>query len=159
MQYHPQYDPITVTIFYQDQSAAADTVVACRRALTRPDIDHELSLRPWRLDILDWPEMQTQSNRDIAESDVIVVCFADDCTEWVRFIRFAGSWPSYPGPPCQVLAPFRRNPVKEVPFLDSLREVAIRKGMEFLADDWQGTETCCSGVGRREEPQAAELYE
>ena len=158
MRYQPQYDPITVTIFYQDQPAATDAVVACHRAFARSGIDQDLSLRPWRLDILGWPEMWTQSKRDIAESDVIVVCCGDDRTEWGRFMHFAGSWPSTQVPPLQALAPFCRNPLKEVPCLDSFREIAVRKGMEFLTGSWPGAEARCPEAGRREEPQAAVLY-
>lgn len=159
MRQQPECEPFTVTILYQDLLAAAEAVAACRRALAGAGIDPDFSARPWRLDILDWPEMQTQLKRDIAESDVIVFCAGDDPADCEKALRFAQRWPTAHGGERRAVAPFCRNPCRcgllAAWFRGSLREIAAGKGMEFLSDIWPGVDVERPEAGQREEPHPA----
>ena len=80
---------IVVTIFYPDAARGARLVAAFHRSLKNLGGADALDPRPWRLDILEWPEMQAQATQDIAGSDVIVVP-ADDSLRQFGFFPAMG---------------------------------------------------------------------
>ena len=71
---HPDgHEKMLVTIFYPDATYGAQLVGAFHREIASLPEMEVLDPRPWRLDVLQWPEMQAEATRDIASSRIVVV--------------------------------------------------------------------------------------
>ena len=125
---------MTVTVFYPDAQAGAYLVKSVQGALQAAGDKDTLDPRPWRLDILSWPEMQVQAMRDIATSEMILVPvdYSYACSPFFRF--WAETWPDPTCGPCLLLA-LRGRVSESAPsiqaFLAWLKRLADRKGMDF----------------------------
>jgi hypothetical protein len=125
---------IKVTVFYPDATCAAHLVAALHRALKELGEDDALDLRPWRLDILEWPEMQAQATQDVACSDVVVVP-SDAAYAGSAFFPFwAEAWPAALDGRRLLLVPRRGVPdtAQRQQFVQWLQGLAARKGMDFV---------------------------
>jgi hypothetical protein len=134
---------IVVTIFYPDAARGAHLVEAFHRSLKHLGGADALDPRPWRLDILEWPEMQAQATQDIAGSDVIVVPADNTYAGSVFFRRWVETWPTALEARPLLLVPIDgfgdpwTSPLQRQ-FVNWLQELAERKGMELAlvgADD------------------------
>jgi hypothetical protein len=134
---------IVATIFYPDAARGARLVEAFHRSLKNLGGGDALDPRPWRLDILEWPEMQAQATQDIAGSDVIVVPADDTYASSVFFRRWVETWPTALEARQLLLVhingvgdPWSSSVQRQ--FVNWLQELAERKGMELAlvgADD------------------------
>jgi hypothetical protein len=127
---------IVVTIFYPDAARGARLVEAFHRSLKNLGGADALDPRPWRLDILEWPEMQAQATQDIAGSDVIVVPADDSYASSVFFRRWVETWPVALEARQLLLVhvngvgdPWTSSLQRQ--FVNWLQELAERKGMEL----------------------------
>lgn len=130
-------EQIVVTIFYPDAARGAHLVAAFHRSLKNLGGTDALDPRPWRLDILEWPEMQAQATQDIAGSDVIVVPADDTYASSVFFRRWVETWPA--ALEARQLLLVHINSVGDPwpsslqrQFVNWLQELAERKGMELV---------------------------
>src|SRR5438034_5620321 len=83
---HDGHEKMIVTIFYPDATLGAQLVGAFHRAVAGLGEMEALDPRPWRLDVLQWPEMQAEATHDIGNSRVVVVP-ADDAYASSEFFR------------------------------------------------------------------------
>jgi hypothetical protein len=125
-----------VTIFYPDATYGARLVGTLHRAVGALDKQSDLDPRPWRLDILEWPEMQAQAIKDVACSDIVVVP-SDAAYAGSAFFRsWAETWPAAVDHRRMLLVP-RRGVEDATPqrqqFVQWLQELAARKGMGFVS--------------------------
>src|ERR1041384_2259986 len=126
---------LVVTIFYPDATSGARLAGAVHRVVRNLGGGDALDPRPWRLDILEWPEMQAQAAHDIACCDIVVVPADDAYAGSTFFRRWAETWPG--GRDRRRLLLATRCGVAETPsrpqqFADWLRELAARKGMDWV---------------------------
>lgn len=126
---------IIVTIFYPDATSGAHLVEAFHRSLKNLGEADALDPRPWRLDILEWQEMQAQATQDIACSDVVVIPADDTYASSAFFRRWVETWPNALDGRPLLLVPSRGVgdpwPSPQQLFVKWLQELAGRKGMEF----------------------------
>jgi hypothetical protein len=128
---------VVATIFYPDATSGAHLVETFHRALKNLGEPDAFDPRPWRLDILEWPEMQAQATHDIAGSDVVVVPADDAYASSAFFRRWGETWPIALDARHLLLVPSHDagdpwpSPQHQQ-FLKWLRELAGRKGMEFV---------------------------
>ncbi len=149
---------IVVTIFYPNATTGANLVQAFHQSLKNLGEAEALDARPWRLDVLEWPEMRSQAVHDVANSAIIVVP-ADNAYAGSTFFRhWVESWPiGLDG--CSLLLVSTGNQLEtestpEIPqFTRWLRDIAVRKGMEFT-DTQVETGLIAPGT-RRDEGRAA----
>ena len=132
---HPDgHEKIIVTIFYPDATYGARLVGAFHRAVAGLGEMEGLDPRPWRLDVLQWPEMQAEATRDIANSRIVVVP-ADDayaCSEFFR--RWVETWPAALDGHRLLLVPRRGaadTPPRVREFVQWLEKKCTQKGMDF----------------------------
>src|SRR6266511_566065 len=84
---HPDgYEKMLVTIFYPDATYGAQLVGVFYRAVAGLGEMEALDLRSWRLDVLQWSEMQAEATRDIVDLRIVVVP-ADDAYVSSEFFR------------------------------------------------------------------------
>jgi len=122
---------ITVTVFYPDAISGSQWIEAIRRVLWELGEGDTLDPRPWRLDILRWPEMQAQALRDIAASAVVIVP-ADEAYAGSEFFQdWTERWPQAVGGERLLLVTRLGDSPLLDPFLTWLRQLAVKKGMDF----------------------------
>lgn len=124
-----------VTIFHPDVATGTHLAGVFYHALSDLGESDALDPRPWRLDILEWPEMQAQAIHDVTSSDIVVVPADDTYADSEFFRRWAETWPAAPDGRRLLLVP--RCGVADTPprlqqFVQWLRELAARKGMDFV---------------------------
>lgn len=127
---------IVVTIFYPDATSGAHLVAAFQNSLKNLGEADALDLRPWRLDILEWPEMQVQATHDVACSDIVVIPNDDAYARSAFFRRWCETWPTASEAQQLVMVPapdlggswIATSPPQ---FVHWLQELAGRKGMEL----------------------------
>jgi hypothetical protein len=93
-----------------------------------------LDPRPWRLDVLQWPEMQAEATRDIANSRIVVVPADDAYASSEFFRRWVETWPAAPDGQRLLLVPQRGaadKPPRVRQFVQWLEEICTQKGMDF----------------------------
>src|ERR1043166_8735482 len=87
-------EKMVATIFYPDAAYGAQLVGAFQRAIAGLGEMEALDPRPWRLDVLQWPEMKAEASHDVACSRVIVVP-ADEAYAGSEFFRrWVEDWPA-----------------------------------------------------------------
>jgi hypothetical protein len=125
---------ITVTVFYPDAASGKQWIQAIQRTLWEMGEGEDLDARPWRLDILLWPEMQTQALRDLSASAVVIVPADDTYATSTLFRHWASTWPSAVSGERLLLVPAlgaaKSSPLVQ-PFILWLKNLAAEKGMEF----------------------------
>ena len=133
-------EKMVVTVFYPDAAYGAQLVAAFRRAIAGLGEIEAVDLRPWRLDVVEWPEMQAEATRDVACSRVIVVPADDAYASSECFRRWVQGWPVADGR--RLLLVPRRGAGETPPgvgqFVQWLKEVCAQKEMDFtegLEDD------------------------
>src|ERR1051326_2903633 len=93
-----------------------------------------LDPRPWRLDVLQWPEMKAEASHDVACSRVIVVP-ADEAYAGSEFFRrWVEDWPAAAHGRRLLLMPRRgagETPLRVRQFVQWLQAGCARKGMEL----------------------------
>jgi hypothetical protein len=109
-------------------------VAAFHRALKELGEDDALDLRPWRLDILEWPEMQVQATQDVACSDVVVVPSDTAYADSAFFLSWAEAWPAASDGRRLLVAPRcgGADTAQLQQFVQWLQGLAVRKGMDFM---------------------------
>ena len=125
---------MVVTLFYPDAAYGAQLVTAFRRAIAGLGETEPLDPRPWRLDVLQWPEMHAEAARDIANSRIVVVPADDAYASSKFFRRWVEGWPAALDGPRLLLVPRRGaadTPPRVRQFVQWLREVCAQKGMDF----------------------------
>jgi hypothetical protein len=60
-------------IIYEEYSSAERANALLKRASDRADAAEQWSVKPWRLDMLDWPPLAQDAQRDGAEAHLIVL--------------------------------------------------------------------------------------
>src|SRR2546426_5813351 len=88
------FEKTGVTIFYPDATYGAQLVGAFHRAVGGLGEMKALDPRPWRLDVLQWPEMEAEATRDIANSRIVVVPADDAYASSEFFRRWVETWPA-----------------------------------------------------------------
>jgi hypothetical protein len=144
---------LKVTVFYPDSTCAAHLVAAFHRALQELGEDDALDLRPWRLDILEWPEMQAQATQDVACSDVVVVPSDAAYAGSAFFTSWAEAWPAALDGRRLLLVPRRGvpNTAQRQQFVQWLHGLAARKGMDFVhVETGEAAVTCLPAQWREE---------
>jgi hypothetical protein len=126
---------IIVTIFYTGAESGAQLVSSIHRVARKVWDREDLDPRPWRLDILGWPEMQAQAANDIACSDIVVIPADHAHADAAFFRRWAETWPAALGDCRLLLVPHHgvadtRPRVQQ--FVRWLQELASSKGMDFI---------------------------
>ena len=127
-------EKMVVTIFYPDAAYGAQLVAALRRAIAGLGELEALDPRPWRLDVLQWPEMQAEATRDVACSRVVVVPADDAYANSEFFRRWVEGWPTVPDARRLLLVPRRGSgemPPQVRQFVQWLQGVCAQKGMDF----------------------------
>ncbi len=127
-------EQMAVTIFYPDAAYGAQLVGAFHRAIAGLGGVEALDPRPWRLDVLQWPEMQAETTRDVVCSRVIVVPADDAYASSDFFRRWVDGWPAVPDERRLLLVPRRGAggmPPRVRQFVQWLQEVCAQKGMDF----------------------------
>ena len=127
-------EKMVVTIFYPDAKYGAEVVQAFQRAVLDLGEKEALDPRPWRLDVLQWPEMQAEAARDIASSRLVVVPADEVYASSEFFRRWVEGWP--PAQEGQQLLLVPRRGAADTPpsvrqFGQWLQETCTRKGMDF----------------------------
>jgi len=123
-----------VTIFYPDAMLGAQMVGAFYRVVAGLGEMEALDPRPWRLDVLQWPEMQAEATRDIANSRIVVVPADDAYASSEFFRRWVETWPAALDVPRLLLVPRRgaaNIPPRVRQFVQWLEEICTQKGMDF----------------------------
>jgi len=132
---HPDgHEKMLVTIFYPDATYGAQLVGAFHRAVAGLGEMEALDPRPWRLDVLQWPEMQAEATRDIANSRIVVVPADDAYASSEFFRRWVETWPAALDGPRLLLVPRRGAadlPPRGRQFVQWLEEICTQKGMDF----------------------------
>jgi hypothetical protein len=132
---HPDgHEKVLVTIFYPDATYGAQLVGAFHRAVAGLPEMEVLDTRPWRLDVLQWPEMQAEATRDIAKSRIVVVPADDAYASSEFFRRWVETWPAALDGQRLLLVP--RRGAADIPprvrqFVQWLEEICTQKGMDF----------------------------
>lgn len=127
---------IVLTIFYPDAKRGAQMVESFHRSLKNFGESDAFDTRPWRLDVLEWPEMRTQAAQDVASSDLVVIPADDAFAGSDFFRRWVESWPIALDGCSLVLVSNRKagdtaSSRLQLQFASWLQELAVRKGMEF----------------------------
>ncbi len=125
---------MVATIFYPDAAYGAQLVAAFRRAIAGLGEMETLDPRPWRPDVLQWPEMQAEATRDVANSRIVVVPADEACASSEFFRRWVESWPAALDVQRLLLVPRRGaadTPPRVRQFVQWLQEVCAQKGMDF----------------------------
>ena len=126
-------EQMVVTIFYPDAAYGSKLVAAFHRAIAGLGEMEALDPRPWRLDVLQWPEMQAEATHDVACSRVVVVPADDAYASSEFFRRWVEGWPAADGQ--RLLLVPRRGAAETPPrvrqFVQWLQEVCAQKGMDF----------------------------
>jgi hypothetical protein len=128
------HEKMSVTIFYPDATYGAQLVGAFHRAVAGLREMEVLDPRPWRLDVLQWPEMQAEATRDIANSRIVVVPADDAYASSEFFRRWVETWPAAPDGQRLLLVPQRGAadiPPRVRQFVQWLEEICTQKGMDF----------------------------
>ena len=132
---HPDgHEKMLVTIFYPDATYGVQLVGAFHCAVAGLGEMEALDLRPWRLDVLQWPEMQAEATRDIANSRIVVVPADDAYASSEFFRRWVETWPAALDGPRLLLVPRRgaaNIPPRVRQFVQWLEEICTQKGMDF----------------------------
>jgi hypothetical protein len=127
-------EKMVATIFYPDAAYGAQLVGAFQRAIAGLGEMEALDPRPWRLDVLQWPEMKAEASHDVACSRVIVVP-ADEAYAGSEFFRrWVEDWPAAAHGRRLLLMPRRgagETPLRVRQFVQWLQAVCARKGMDF----------------------------
>ena len=150
-------EKMVATIFCPDAAYGAQLVAAFRRAIAGLGEIEALDLRPWRLDVLQWPEMQAEATHDVACSSVVVVpadeaYASSECFRW-----WVQGWPVSDGRRL-LLVPRRgagETPPRVRQFVHWLKEVCAQKGMDFTEglDDDRGADSCSGGPKSAGQPR------
>ena len=141
-------EKMVATIFYPDAAYGAQLVAAFRRAIAGLGEIEALDLRPWRLDVVQWPEMQAEATHDVACSGVVVVPADEAYASSECFRRWVQGWPVADG---RRLLLVPRRGAGETPgvrqFVQWLQEVCAQKGMDFTEglDDDRGADPFSGG--------------
>ena len=132
---HPDgHEKMLVTIFYPDATYGAQLVGAFHRAVAGLGEMEALDPRPWRLDVLQWPEMQAEATRDIANSRIVVVPADDAYASSEFFRRWVETWPAALDGQRLLLVPRRGaadTPPRVREFVQWLEEICTQKGLDF----------------------------
>src|SRR5438093_1289325 len=135
---HPDcHEKMLVTIFYPDATYGAQLVGVFHRAVAGLGEMEALDPRPWRLDVLQWPEMQAEATRDIANSRIVVVPADDAYASSEFFRRWVETWPAALDGPRLLLVPRRgaaNIPPRVRQFVQWLEEICTQKGMDIAED-------------------------
>jgi hypothetical protein len=126
-------EQMVVTIFYPDAAYGAQLVAAFHRALAGLGEMEAMDPRPWRLDVLQWPEMQAEATRDVACSRVVVVPADESYARSEFFRRWVAGWPATDERRL-LLVPRRgaaETPTQVRQFVQWLQEICAGKGMDF----------------------------
>jgi hypothetical protein len=150
---------MVATIFYPDATSGVQWVETFHRALSDLGEADAVDPRPWRLDILEWPEMQAQATHDIACSDIVVVPADNAYASSAFFRRWGETWPTALDGRHLFIVP-RRDVVdpwlapKQQQFINWLQELAGRKGMGLAL---AGTAGCPIHGGSRQAEKVPQL--
>jgi len=128
------HEKLIVTIFYPDATYGAQWVAAFHRAVGGLAERETLDPRPWRLDVLQWPEMQAEAMHDIANSRIVVVPADDAYASSEFFRRWSETWPAALDGQRLLLVPRRGaadTPPRVRQFVRWLQELCARKRMDF----------------------------
>ena len=128
------FEKTGVTIFYPDATYGAQLVGAFHRAVGGLGEMKALDPRPWRLDVLQWPEMEAEATRDIANSRIVVVPADDAYASSEFFRRWVETWPAALDGPRLLLVPRRGAadlPPRVRQIVQWLEEICTQKGMDF----------------------------
>src|SRR5437899_8778998 len=132
---HPDgHEKMVVTIFYPDATYGAQMVGAFHRAVGGLGEMEALDPRPWRLDVLQWPEMQAEATRDIVNSRIVVLPADDAYASSEFFRRWVETWPAALDGQRLLLVPRRGaadTPPRVREFVQWLEEICTQKGMDF----------------------------
>jgi hypothetical protein len=128
------HEKLIVTIFYPDATYGAQLVGAFHRAVGGLGEREALDPRPWRLDVLQWPEVQAEATHDIANSRVVAVPADDAYASSDFFRRWVEAWPAALDGQRLLLVPRRGaadTPPRVRQFVQWLQEICAQKGMDF----------------------------
>ena len=132
---HPDgNEKIIVTILYPDAKYGAQWLGAFHRAVGGLGEREALDPRPWRLDVLQWPEMRAEATHDIANSRIVVVPADDAYASSDFFRRWVKAWPAALDGQRLLLVPRRGaadTPPRVGHFVQWLQELCTQKGMDF----------------------------
>jgi len=128
------FEKMVVTIFYPDATYGAQLVGAFHRAVGGLGEMEALDARPWRLDVLQWPEMEAEATRDIANSRIVVVPADDAYASSEFFRRWVKTWPAALD---ERLLLVPRRGVADTPprvreFVQWLQKICTQKAMDFM---------------------------
>jgi ribosome-associated translation inhibitor RaiA len=141
---------MVVTLFYPDARSGAHLVGALRRAARALGELEALDPRPWRLDVLRWPEMQAEATRDVASSRIVVVPAEPASAGAEFFQRWMESWSAAQDGSRLLLVPSRRGGGSLAPrirrFVQWLQALAAQKGMDFAETEITGPRTGEAGA-------------
>ena len=129
------FEKTGVTIFYPDATYGAQLVGAFHRAVGGLGEMKALDPRPWRLDVLQWPEMEAEATRDIANSRIVVVPADDAYASSEFFRRWVETWPAALDEQRLLLVPRRGTadtPPRVRQFVQWLQKICTQKAMDFM---------------------------
>jgi hypothetical protein len=133
---------MVVTIFYPDARSGARLVGALRRAVRGLGAMKWLDPRPWRLDVLRWPEAQAEASRDVASSRIVVVPAEPASAGAEFFRRWMECWAAGLEERRLLLVPRRGAAASTAPgirqFVQWLQAMAAKKGMDFAETEMPG---------------------
>ncbi len=125
-------EQMVVTIFYPDASYGAQLVAAFHRAMAGLGEMEALDPRPWRLDVLQWPEMQAEATHDVACSRVVVVPADETYAGSEFFRRWVEGWPAVNGRRLLLVPQHGAGETPQVrQFVQWLQGICTQKGMDF----------------------------